>query len=28
MRDWRKPLIVGEAAAVAEALRLQANTES
>lgn len=28
MRDWRKPLIVGEPAAVAEALRLQANTES
>lgn len=27
MRDWRRPLIVGEPAAVAEALRLQANTE-
>ncbi len=28
MRDWRLPLIVGEPAAVAEALRLQANTEN
>ncbi len=28
MRDWRLPLIVGEPAAVAEALRLQASMES
>lgn len=27
MRDWRRPLIVGEPAAVAEALRLQAATQ-